>query len=273
MEYAANVIFSPTCYDDAVLQYIAESYELTIEKLEGKVCKELDEKTKSVNPGAGSKTYAKAIEEGMIILDTGKDHTKKLGHRSILIFLDANGKCSEWYHFDSDTSQGCKYAIKAGNNKLVHTEHPLAKRHVKTCLDYLALRVSAMQKKRSSDDTATDDVAGATDDATNAAIAKRRKKQRKVSSEKPIFAVLKKWENAHKTKFEMSAAGRHMYELFGLQLLTIDPQGTTVEIYYGWSDDEKRRMIASTHALTDLELVPGLPPGYEPPFKCEIDID
>ena len=264
MEHAANGIFSPSCYNGDVLEYMEQSYELTIEKLEDKVCNELDEKTKSINAGANSRTFAKAIEEGMIILDTGMDNAKKLGHRSIMIFLDANGKCSEWYHFDPDTSSGCKYATKAANNIFVQTEHPIAKRHLNKYLTFLEAR--AVRMKRSSDETAdaTDDVAGATD-ATNAAIAKPRKKKRKVSSERPIFAVLKDWENAHKTDDDMFAAGRRMYDLSGYQLLYKDPQGTTVpvKIYDGWSDDDKLSMIASTHPLTDLILVPGLPPASQ----------
>ena len=50
------------------------------------------------------------------------DHAKKLGHRSILIFLDANGKCSEFYHLNADTSQGCKCAIEQINNTVAQTE-------------------------------------------------------------------------------------------------------------------------------------------------------
>ena len=268
-----------------MIQYIAESYELTIEKLVDKVGYELDENTKSVNAGANATTYEKAIDKGMKPLDTGMDHAKKLGHRSILIFLDANGKCAEFYHLNADTPQGCKCGIKEVNKKIAQTEHPVAKRLLNEYLKYLQLRVLAMQMKRSSDDTAdatdTAEVTGATTDAPNTSIAKpKQPKKRKVSSEKPIFAVLKKWENAHKAAYDMSIAGRLAYARHGLQLLTTDPPGTTVPIFSEWSYDDQRRMIASTHALTDLELVPGLPPGYEPsqrppasqtmvPLKCE----
>ena len=96
--------------------------------------------------------------------------------------------------------------------------------------------------------------------------ARGKKKKAQEAQEKPIFAVLKDWENAHKTDHDMFVAGRLVYERHGLQLLTTDPPGTTVPvpIYAEWSYDDQRRMIASTHALTDLKLVPGLPPGYEP---------
>ena len=270
--------YSPFCHKDKIIAGVEQSYELTIKALEEKVNEELDEETKSINAGAGTKTFQKAIDEGYTLLDTKMDPFQKLGHRSILIFLDANGKCSEFYHLNTDTSQGCKWAIEQINKQLQkERNHPVAKRLLMQYLTFLKDRAGQITKK-TADATDTVEVTGATTGAPNTSIAKpktnviaKQSKKRKASSERPIYADLKKWEKAHKTKNDMSTAGQDMYELAGVQLLLQDPPGTTVEIYFGWSDDEKLRMIASVHALTPLELLPGLPSGYNPlqQFKCE----
>ena len=95
--------------------------------------------------------------------------------------------------FNSDTPQGCKYAIKEANKQFQTEQHPVAMRHLNEDLTFLEVRAVRMKKSSegTADATDTTDVAGATD-ATNAAIAKPRKK-------KPcsclVFLVSELWNN------------------------------------------------------------------------------
>ena len=253
--------YSPFCHIDEVIKEIAESYKLT----EDQVVVELPrgEETRSVNAGANLRSLAKAKDEGMRLLDTEKDHAEKLGHRSyIILVFDANGKCSQWYHFNSDTSKGCKCTIEQINKQLQTEQHPVAMRHLSKDLTFLQVRAVRMAK-RSSDDTAdapdTTEVTGATD-ATNATIAKPHKKKRKVPSEKHqvIFTVLEDWLDAGRSKQDMFRAGAHVSGLLdGLEMKTIISQSDRELAIPFQVTDSDEQIVETAKAYRGLPILLG----------------
>ena len=156
-------------------------------------------RTTTASAGAGGQPPPSAVTAAPPSAATRMEYGEKVGRRSyIILVFDADGKCSQWYHFNSDTPKGCKCAIEQINKQLQkERNHPVAKRHLNKYLTFLEAR--AVRMKRSIDDTAdatdTAEVTGATTDATKTTIAKPRlPKIRKVSSERPIYAVLEDWE-------------------------------------------------------------------------------
>lgn len=247
----------PYHYHTVVSSQIKSSYDITKDKIDKEFCDE----TRSINVGKSGMTFLTAKGEpwNTELLDLNLREEKN-GHRVFIPFFDERGNMERFYHFDSDTSSGCKYAINKIVKQLETYQHQIAKGYFTQCLDCLKLRAVTM---KTADATDTIDAAG----AINTTIPKSRKRKHMASSEKTLYADLEMWVNAHQTDDQMFAAGDYMCK-FGLRLLPERPPGNSRKIYYGWSDNEMRHAIASVHPNCDFLFCPGLPAAAYEPLDC-----
>ena len=252
--------YSPFCHHGLVLIEIQESYRLTADQVVVELPRGDD--TRCVNTGRYQKSLAKAKDEGMRLLDTRKNNAEKLGHRSYMVSkYDEGGKCSKWYHFDADTSKGCKNAIEHIQKQLQSAsagteQHPLAIQRLNSDLEFLKFRAEQID--------ATDDVAGAKTDAAKVNRTRKRK-----ASSRQVFILSEDWNNHHAP---MQLSGIRVAKIID-GLLTkarplCDPSSLWI-IYDGWGDDEILTLMTdaeNTGNSDHVRVVPGLPgqPGYEP---------